>query len=206
MPAWLGVALCVTFASIGVQRARHRDVCGTLMAAGMGVMALGMGGIGPHLVHGPWWAGAFALVALWPTLCLVRRGSSPPRRGALLHGHVPHLVGGAAMVYMCVAGLAFAPARTPDPAVDPATVGYQLAAAHEHHAGGLVAAGVIGGPESASVGLFALLGWLLAGYFLFSAVCGVTRRGSDARPTCSRRAVTEATMGLGTMVMLVSMI
>lgn len=202
MPAWLGIALCVMFASVGVHRARHRDACGTLMAAGMAVMALGMGGIGPHLVHGPWWAAGFALVALWPTLCLLRPGGSLPRRGALLHGHVPHLLGGVAMVYMCIAGLAFAPAQP----VDPAAVGYQLTAVHEHHAGGLVAAGVIGGPESASVGLFALLGWLLAGYFLFSAVCGLTRRGADARPTCSRRAVTEAAMGVGTIVMLVSMI
>jgi hypothetical protein len=203
MPAWLGIALCVMFASVGVLRARQRDACGMLMAAGMAVMALGMGGIGPHLVHGPWWAAAFAGIALWPTLCLLRPGADRPRRSALLHGHVPHLVGGVAMVYMCVAGLAFAPA----PPDDPAAVNYQLAAVQEHHhSGGLVAAGVIGGPESASVGLFALLGWLLAGYFLFSAVCGLTRRGADARPTCSRRAVTEAAMGAGTIVMLVSMI
>lgn len=203
MPAWLGIALCVMFASVGFHRARHRDVSGVLMALGMAVMALGMGGIGPHLVHGPWWAGVFAVVALCPTVTRIHQGRGRPSRNALLHRHLPHLVGGAAMVYMCMTGLAFV---APPPA-GPATVGYQLTAVHDH--GGqaaLAAVGVIGGPESPAVGLFALLGWLLAGYFLFAAVCVLTRRGPDARPVCSRRAVAEAAMGVGTIVMLASVI
>jgi hypothetical protein len=211
MPAWLGAALAGLFAAVGVYRVRCRDVPGAVMALGMAAMAAGMGGIGPHLVHGPWWAAAFGVVALWPAYALVRQRRTLPSRNSLVHGHLPHVVGGVAMVYMCVAGLSFvaAPAApVPGPAAGADTVGYELTAVHDHHSAGsaLAAAGVIGGPESLAVGLFALLGWLLAGYFLFAAVCVLTRRGPDARPVCTRRAVAEAAMSLGTIVMLVAVI
>src|SRR4051794_17285652 len=105
MPPWLGCILAGIFAAVALYRVRRREVPALLMALGMAVMAIGMGGIGPHLVHGPWWAAAFVVVALWPANALIR--APRPSSGELLHSHLPHLVGGAAMVYMCVAGLAY---------------------------------------------------------------------------------------------------
>ncbi|MDQ2708814.1 MAG: hypothetical protein M3Z25_14750 [Actinomycetota bacterium] len=57
-----------------------------------------------------------------------------------------------------------------------------------------------------SASLFALAGWLLAGYLLLAAVCVLTRRDADSRPVRSRQAVVEAAMGVGTVIMLVPMI
>lgn len=225
MPVWLGCALAGIFAAVAGYRIRRREPAASLMAIGMAVMALGMGGIGPHLMHGPWWAAGFAVLALWSASDLVRRPR--PLAGQLLHGHLPHLAGGAAMIYMCVAGLAYATPVTVTP------VGFEVDGGH-HHGGGaaLSVAGLSTGPGALGPSLFALFGWFLAVYFLFASVCVLTsrRRGAarvgrgsegigtravDIRgvgaarfvgSTPHRHAVAEAAMGVGTMIMLVSMI
>lgn len=199
MPAWLGVTLAGVFAVVTAYRLRRRDAPAALMAAGMAVMSAGMGGIGPHLVHGPWWAAGFGVLALWSASALIR-GPRPPT-GALLHDHLPHLVGGAAMIYMCVAGLAYATPVTVSP------VGFETDGGHHH--GGVAALSVAGlgtGPGALGPSLFALLGWLLAVYFLLAAVCVLTRRRGTQNLPPHRHCVVEAVMGVGTMVMLVSMI
>lgn len=236
MPAWLGVALAGVFTVVTAYRLRRRDAPAALMAAGMAVMAVGMGGIGPHLVHGPWWAAGFALVAAWPVLAWARgRAGSPAWQASLASaapGHLGHLLGGAAMAYMCVAGLGHATGAVAGgspagaiagpalAAVAGETAGtiaggtvagpalaaptYQLAA-HDH--GGQAAAAVTGsagGPVSA--GLLALAGWLLACYFLLAAICALTRRTADGTPVRRPRSAAEAAMGLGTMIMLVAVL
>jgi hypothetical protein len=198
MPAWLGCTLAGIFAAVAVYRIRGRELPAMLMATGMAVMAVGMGRIGPHLVHGPWWAATFAALTLWPAFPLVR--GAGPQTGQFLHGHLPHLVGGTAMVYMCVAGMAYAAPVTVTP------VGFEVDGGYHHgSAAALSVAGLGTGPGALGPSLFALAGWLLAVYFLFAAVCVLTRRRGDAglpRP----HAVAEAAMGVGTMIMLVSMI
>ena len=199
MPAWLGCTLAGIFAAVALYRVRGRQLPAMLMALGMAVMAVGMGGIGPHLVHGPWWAAAFTVLALWPAGTLIRRPR--PRTGQLLHGHLPHLVGGTAMVYMCVAGLAYATPVTVTP------VGFELDDGHHHgSAAALSVAGLSSGPGALGPSLFALAGWLLAMYFLFAAVCVLTSRRRNAGLPPRPHAVAEASMGIGTMIMLVSMI
>jgi hypothetical protein len=199
MPSWLGCILAGIFAAVALYRVRRREPAAMLMATGMAAMALGMGGIGPHVVHGPWWAAAFGILALWPAGALVH--DPRPRRGQLLHGHLPHLVGGAAMVYMCVAGLAYASPVTVTP------VGFEVPGGHHHgSAAALSVAGLGTGPGALGPSLFALAGWLLAVYFLFAAVCVLTRRPDPATIPPRRHAVAEAAMGIGTMIMLVSMI
>ncbi|HEY9415654.1 MAG TPA: DUF5134 domain-containing protein [Pseudonocardia sp.] len=199
MPAWLGCALAGVFAAVAVYRLRRREVPATLMALGMAVMAVGMGGIGPHLVHGPWWAAGFGVLALWSASGLLRRPR--PLIGPLLHNHLPHLVGGAAMIYMCVAGLTYASPVTVTP------VGFELDSGHHHgSAAALSIAGLGSGPGALGPSLFALAGWLLVVYFLFASVCVLTRRRGTAERPPHRHAVVEALMGAGTMVMLVSMI
>lgn len=199
MPAWLGCTLAGVFAAVAFYRFRRREVPAMLMALGMAVMAVGMGGVGPHLVHGPWWAAGFAALALWSAGRLIR--GPRPVRGQLLHGHIPHLVGGAAMVYMSMASLAYS---TP---VTVAPVGFEVDGGHHH--GGAAALSVVGlssDPGALGPSLFALAGWLLAVYFLFASVCVLTRRqGATGHPP-RRHCVVEALMGAGTMIMLVSMI
>lgn len=201
MPAWLGCTLAGVFAAVALFRFRRRELPAMLMALGMAVMAVGMGGIGPHLVHGPWWAAGFAVLALWSASALIR--APRPLTGQLLHGHLPHLVGGAAMIYMCVAGLAYA---TP---VSVTPVGFELDGfAAGHHHGGAAALSVAGlgsGPAALGPTLFALTGWILAVYFLFAAVCVLTSRRRGVTVP-QRHAVAEAATGVGTMIMLVSMI
>jgi hypothetical protein len=195
MPAWLGCTLAGIFVAVALHRVLGRELPAMLMAVGMAVMALEMGGIGPHLVHGPWWAAVFTVLALWPASALIRRPR--PQTGQLVQGHLPHLIGGTAMVYMCVAGLAYAP-------VSVTPVGFEVGGGHHHgSAAALSVAGLSSGPDALGPSLFALAGWLLALYFLFAAVCVLTRR--HGRPP-RRHAVAEAAMGVGTMIMLVSMI
>lgn len=203
MPVWLGCTLAGIFAAVALYRLGRRELPAMLMALGMAVMAVDMSGIGPHLVHGPWWAAGFAVLAVWSASALIR--APRPWTGQLLHGHLPHLVGGAAMIYMCVAGLTYAAPVSVTP------VGFELdgfAAGAGHHHGGAAALSVAGlgsGPGAVGPTLFAMAGWLLAVYFLFASVCVLTsrRRGvTDSR----RHAVAEAAMGVGTMIMLVSMI
>ncbi len=228
MPAWLGVTLAGVFAMVTAYRLRHRDAPATLMAAGMAVMSVGMGGIGPHLVHGPWWAGGFALVAAWPVLERVRgRAGSPAWQtsswASSAPGHLGHLLGGAAMAYMCVAGLAYAPGAVAGGSAAGAVAGgtagavaggtaagpavaaptYQLAG-HDHGGQAAAVIGSAGGPVSA--GLFALAGWLLACYFLLAAICALTRRTVDGTPVRRPRTTAEAAMGLGTMIMLMAVL
>ncbi|MBA2324693.1 MAG: DUF5134 domain-containing protein [Pseudonocardiales bacterium] len=168
MPGWLGVTLTGMFAAVTLHRVRCRNVPGSLMAIGMAAMAIGMGGIGPHVVHGPWWAAGFAALALWPVLALAR--GLRPDRGSVLHGHLPHLVGCVAMVYMCVAGLTFisapgsAAASGSTAGGTAVTGGFQLVGEHDHGRHSALAATVTDGPGSLGAGLFALAGWLLAGY------------------------------------------
>jgi hypothetical protein len=86
-------------------------------------------------------------------------------------------------------------------------VGFEVPRGHHHgSAAALSVAGLSNGPPALGTCLFALAGWLLAIYFLFAALCVLTsRRGPTALPS-RRHAVAEAAMGVGTMIMLVSMI
>jgi hypothetical protein len=198
MPAWLGCALAGMFMAVALHRIGGRDAPAALMSVGMAAMAVGMGGIGPNLVHGQWWAAGFAALSLWSASTLVRRPR--PVTGRLLHGHLPHLVGGAAMIYMCMAGVAY---ETP---VTVTSVVFQVPGGHHHGSSDLYVAGLSNGHGGLGPSLFVLAGWLLAVYFVFASVCVLTsRRGVDG-PPARRDAVVEAAMGLGTMVMLVSMI
>jgi hypothetical protein len=199
MPAWLGCTLAGIFAVVALYRVRRRELPAMLMAVGMAAMAVGMGGIGPHLVHGPWWAAGFTVLALWSASALIRRPRPPTRH--IVQDHLPHLVGGTAMIYMCVAGLAYA---TP---VTVTTVGFEVGGGHHHGSeAALSIAGLSGGPGALGPSLFALVGWLLAVYFLFAAVCVLTRRRGAAGLPPNRHVVVEAATGIGTMIMLVSMI
>jgi len=93
MSGWLGVGLAAAFGVVTAYRGLRRDMPGSVMAAGMAVMSLGMAGVGPTFVHGLWWAAGFAAVAVWP---LVR-----PPRGGVCGGPLSHLLGGVAMIYLC---------------------------------------------------------------------------------------------------------
>ncbi|WP_037067475.1 DUF5134 domain-containing protein [Pseudonocardia acaciae] len=211
MPGWLGMTLAAAFALVAGHRGVRRDLPGMLMALGMAIMSLAMAEnaawavpagyagpavgaeLGPLTPHGPWWAGAFAALALWP---LVSRA----RAGRVCGGPASHLVGGLAMIYMC----ALAPMpHGPDP-VQAVTVG----SGHGGHHGSTVAIGVVpASPADTPLnGALALVGWALACYFLLATVSTLTRRGGDGTLALPRPAVLgEAVMALGTVIMLVAM-
>jgi hypothetical protein len=210
MPGWLGVALAVAFALIGAHRAVWRDAPGALMAAGMAAMSLGMAGIGPMLVHGPWWALVFVVVAVWPLsrpvlarVALLR----VDRAGPVCGGPLSHLLGGVAMFYMCAA-----PAIEPMPGMSGMHDGSALTAHASHLPAmtGMAGTPSLGGATmdmtTASTPL-ALVGWALACYFLLGTVSALTRRGPDGRYAMAARLplLGEAVMGFGTVVMLVAM-
>jgi hypothetical protein len=207
MPAWLCAALTTAFALVAVHRIVWRDAPGALMAAGMAMMALGMAGIGPMLVVGPWWALVFVLVAVWPMLRPVLAKVSPlrpDRAGPVCGGPLAHLLGGAAMVYMCaqpMSGIRGMPGMS-----GTAELGDGSAlAAHASHLPAGASAAMPGMPGAASSPL-ALIGWALACYFLLGTVTALTRRGKDGTPTKPRLPVLgEAIMGFGTVIMLVAM-
>ena len=186
----LGFLLAVAFGLVAAQRGGCRDAPGAVMAAGMAAMSLGMGGIGPTFLHGPWWAAGFAVVAAWP---LVR-----PPRGGVCGGPVTHLLGGVAMLDMCALP-AMAGAATP-PAIAAVPV------AHHHSMAGMGAVELPGMPMTAPGPLgtaLTLLGWVLACYFLLATVTALTRRAPGGAPSAPRlTAFGEAAMGLGTALML----
>jgi hypothetical protein len=190
--SWLGVALAAALGLVTLRCGLRRDVPGAVMAAGMAVMSLGMGGIGPTFVHGPWWAAGFAAVAVWP---LVR----PPRAG-VRGGRTAHLLGGVAMIYMC----ALPPMGGAEPT--PADHAVPVAPTGHHGMAGMGAVDLPAAPMTMPGPLGAaltLLGWALACYFLLATVTALTRRTTGGAAGVSRLTVlTEATMGLGTMVML----
>jgi hypothetical protein len=191
--AGLGVALVAAFGLVAVHRGLRSDVPGSVMAAGMIVMALGMAGIGPTVVHGPWWAAGFAAVAVWP---LAR-----PPRSDVCGAPLAHLLGGVAMAYMCALPAmrtSGGSALTAD-TITPAPTGHETMA-------GMGPIDLRGAPMTApgSVGdVLALVGWALACYFLLGAVTALTRRNTDnAVPLLA--VVGEAGMRLGTAVMLIA--
>jgi len=211
VPAWLGVALAASFGVVAAHRVIRRDVPGTLMAAGMAVMSLGMGGVGPALVHGPWWAAAFAAVAIWPLI--VRHRAAP-----VCGGPLAHVLGGIGMVYMCALPSMRATSGTSGTSGSSGT-GTALAAnasalpsttAHlGHHMEGmgmdLPGAVPLGIPGPVG-GALALLGWGLACYFLLGTVTVLTRRNADGALAAPRLTVLgEALMAFGTVVMLIAL-
>jgi hypothetical protein len=202
MPSWLGVGLAAAFTLVAVHRGVRRDVPGSLMAAGMAVMSAGMGGIGPVVLHGPWWAAGFAAVAVWPLV-------SPRRAGQVCGGPLAHLLGGVAMIYMCALPSMQAGA-TPGAATALAANTVALAPSGHHH--GAAALGPIDLPGMAQLGVpgplgaaLAVLGWGLACYFLLGTVTALTRRDAGGALTAPGLAVLgEALMGFGTVVMLIA--
>jgi hypothetical protein len=197
VPGWLGVGLVAAFGLVAVHRGMRRDMPGAVMAAGMAVMSIGMAGIGPTFVHGPWWAAGFAAVAVWPLV-------KPPRAG-VCGGPLAHLLGGAAMIYMC----ALPTMRTVGGTGAALTANTVALAPTGHH--GMAGMGPIDlpGAPMAVPGPFgaalALLGWALACYFLLGTVTALTRRDAGGALTAPRTAVLgEAVMGFGTVVMLIA--
>lgn len=209
MPGWLGVALVVAFSLVAGYRAGRRDAPGALMALGMAVMSAAMadfGGVvfGTAWPSGPWWAAGFAVLALWPLV--TRRG------GRVCGGPAVHLVGGLAMIYMCLladphsagghghAGWGTALAASANP-LD--------AGGHAAHGGFPPTASMLpstGASMTATDGGFALVGWALACYFLLATITALTRRNlDDTLALPSLAAIGESVMGFGTMVMLVAM-
>lgn len=190
MPTWLGVTLAASFGLVTAHRAALRDLPAALMAAGMAIMSLGMAGVGPDLVHGPWWAAGFASVALWPLV----------RGVPVCGGRLAHLLGGVAMVYMCAL-----PGH--QVGASPGAGGVTLAGHHGH--GGAVVAlpgGAAAGLVGPKGGPLALFGWVLALYFLLGTVSALTRRDAAGVLTTPRPSVLgEAAMALGTAVMLTAL-
>jgi hypothetical protein len=197
MPGWLGVVLAAALGLVTAHRGLRRDLPGSVTAAGMAVMSLGMAGIGPPVVHGPWWAGGFAAVAVWP---LVR----PPSAG-VCGGPLAHLLGGVAMIYMCVQPSMRTMGGTGTaPTADTVT----LVHAGQHAMADMGPIDLPGAPMTAPGPLgtaLTLLGWALTCYFLLGTVTALTRRDVGGALTAPRLpALDEAAMGLGTVVMLVA--
>jgi hypothetical protein len=188
---WLGALLAGAFGLVTVHLGVRRDAPGAAMAAGMAVMSLGMGGIGPDLVHGPWWAAGFAAVGVWPMVRLPR--------GGVCGGPLTHLLGGIAMAYLCLL-------PTMDDAAPATTATVRLAPTGHHSMPGMGPVDLPGAPMTMPGplgGALALLGWALACYFLLGTVTALTRRHRDGAPPAPRSvALGEAAMGLGTVVML----
>jgi Domain of unknown function (DUF5134) len=213
MPGWLGASLAAAFALVAGHRGVRKDAPGALMALGMAVMAVQMAGplggpgsveadaLGPLAPHGPWWAAAFAVVALWP---LVGRGAAERVCG----GPAAHLVAGLAMIYMCTltpAGHGAASTAGADAALA-ASAGALGGSGHGGHGGAPLAIPHVGVGSAPVDGVLALAGWALACYFLLATVTALTRRGADGALTLPRLAVLgEAAMGFGTVIMLVAM-
>jgi hypothetical protein len=197
LPTWLGVALAASFGLVTAHRAALRDLPAALMAAGMAAMSLGMAGVGPDLVHGPWWGAGFASVAAWPVV----------RGVPVCGGRLAHLLGGVAMVYMCAlpghqveAGAGSAAGAGAGGLVT--LVGHHGYGGAEVALPGGAAAGLVGSGGDA----LALLGWVLACYFLLGAVSALTRRDAAGVLTTPRPSVLgEAAMALSTAVMLTAL-
>jgi hypothetical protein len=183
LPSWLGLALACAFALVAVHRGLRRAVSGSVMAAGMAAMSLGMAGVGPAVVGGLWWAAGFAAVTIWPLV--------PASRGGSGSGRIAHVLGGVAMVYMCAM-----PIMPTGSAVHiaPAPTGHAMADM------GPVDLPVTPGPLGGAAALF---GWVLACYFLLGTITALTRRTADGTPSERKMsALEQAAMGFGTVVML----
>ena len=154
------------------------------MAAGMAVMSLGMAGVGPDVVSGPWWAAGFAAVTIWPLV--------PAFRGGTGGGQIAHVLGGVAMIYMCA--MSSMPTTGGAVHVAPVPGGHAMADM------GPVDLPVTPGPLG---GAAAFLGWALACYFLLGTITALTRRTADGAPAKrTTSALEQAAMGFGTVVML----
>jgi hypothetical protein len=196
MTSWLGLALAGLCALVAAHRGLRREAPASVMAAGMAVMSLGMAGIGPALIPGPWWAACFAAVAVWPLLRSIGRGT---RRAT-----VAHLLCGVAMIYMCAL-----PAVPTTDAVEAAAGVDHLGPASTGHAmAGMGPTDLPGEPITVPGplgGAMALLGWALACYFLLSTITTLTRRTANGAPSTPRLSMLdEAAIGLATAVMLVA--
>ncbi len=197
MSSWLSLALTALCGVVAVHRGLHREAPASVMAAGMAAMSLDMAATGPTLMHGPWWAAGFAVVAVWPLLRPNRRG-----RVSTVGTQVAHLLCGLAMIYMC--------ALPTMPAMDDVTAAagsaHPTPAPTGHAMAGMGPVDLPVGPAAVPGplgGAMALLGWALSCYFLLSTITTLTRR--TASP--SRLAVLdEAAVGLATAVMLVAVV
>ncbi len=189
LPSWLGLALACAFALVAVHRGLGGAVPGAVMAAGMAVMSLGMAGIGPDVVSGPWWAAGFAAVTIWPLVPAFRGGTGGDTGSRTGGGRIAHVLGGVAMVYMCA--MPSMPTTGSAVHVAPAPGGHAMADM------GPVDLPVTPGPLG---GAAALLGWALACYFLLGTITALTRRTADGERTTP--SLEQAAMGFGTVVML----
>jgi hypothetical protein len=148
-------------------------------------------------------------VAVWP---LVR-----PPAGGVCGGPATHLLGGVAMVDMCVLPAMASTAGASVPMTGPAMAGVPMAGpamaavpmappGHHHSMPGVGAVDLPGAPLATPGPLGAaltLLGWALACYFLLATIAALTRRGTGGTPAAARSArLGEAAMGLGTALML----
>ncbi len=185
----LGVVLACGFVALAGWQRGGGQHAGALIAAGMAAMAAGLSFPGGHFVHGPWWAAAFAVIAIWGWRSASTAEPSEPA------GRMNRLVGGLAMVYMCTAWPGPAGLGAPTAAA---------ATAEPHH----LAVGPSGGTALTEAGgaptglVLPLVGWLLACYFLVHAVGALTRR----RRGSASAVIPEAVMGVGMTAMLLAMI
>jgi hypothetical protein len=191
----LGAGLATGLVALTGWQLARAEFAVALIAAGMAAMAIGMAFPIGHLVQGPWWAAAFALIGIWAW-----RSASPASPSTQLQ----HLVGGLAMVYMCAAWPGSAGLATP-------AAGAALNADAHHLAVGPAASSAVTAAGAQQVGLaLPLVGWLLACYFLLHAIGALTRRrrAPDAVATGAGRAavVRDAVMGVGMTAMLLVMI
>jgi hypothetical protein len=193
MTSWIGLGLALAFGLLAVHRGLHRQAPGSVMAAGMALMSIGMTGIGPTFISGPGWAAGFAAVAIWP---LVRTW------GRVRNAIIQHLLYGISMIYMCVL-----PAMPSTGDGEAAAITDHFASAPTGHA--MTGMGPIDLPRVPTTALSplgvaaALLGWALACYFLLGTITALTRRDTGRGSTATRlAALDEAAMGFGTVVML----
>lgn len=188
----LGAGLAAGFVALTAWQLARSEFAVALIAAGMAAMAIGMAFPDGHLVHGPWWAAAFAVIAIWAW----RSSAAAPPSAQL-----QHLVGGVAMVYMCAAW--------PSPAGLSTPVATAALSTDTHHlAGGSSAGAAVAQAGGAQLGLaLPLVGWLLACYFLLHAIGALTRRRPSGGVAAGHSAVVrDAVMGLGMTAMLLAMI
>jgi hypothetical protein len=183
LPTWLGLALACAFALVAVHRGQRRAVPGSVMAAGMAMMSLGMAGVGPAVVGGLWWAVGFTAVTIWPLV---------PASGDTGSGRIAHVLGGVAMVYMCA--MPSMPTTGSAVHIAPAPSGHAMTDM------GPVDLPVTPGPLGGAAALF---GWVLACYFLLGTITALTRRTAGGAPSERKTsALEQAAMGFGTVVML----
>jgi hypothetical protein len=195
---WLGTAVFVAVAGYCVARlvaaartpeaypGRHRavDVAHVLMAVGMAAMLSPVGGPLPMAA----WQTVFLLLTAWFAGSWWQSRGADDRWHGGWHGNgLHHALGAAAMLYMLTA------------------------MPHSGHAGAPWLAGGLG-PDMTGLAL-PVVGWVLAAYFLASAVVLVRWRspaGPDGLPALitapGAMTACQTTMAAGTGVMLVAML